>query len=83
MDGYGRWPMYSKFFDNLGPLPHHLHQLPKDAERVGQVAKPEAYFFPTQLNNHGGRFPYTFFGLEPGTTREQVIECLAQLGQGR
>jgi hypothetical protein len=22
---YGRWPVYSKFFDNLGPIPHHLH----------------------------------------------------------
>ena len=20
------WPMYSKFFDNMGPLPHHVHQ---------------------------------------------------------
>jgi hypothetical protein len=19
------WPMYSKFFDNMGPLPHHVH----------------------------------------------------------
>jgi len=23
---YGKWPIYSKFFDNRGPLPHHLHQ---------------------------------------------------------
>ncbi len=22
---YGRWPMFSKFFDNQGPLPHHIH----------------------------------------------------------
>ena len=22
---YKRWPMYSKYFDNLGPLPHHIH----------------------------------------------------------
>src|SRR5204863_4354698 len=26
MREYGRWPVYSKFFDNLGPIPHHLHQ---------------------------------------------------------
>src|SRR5678815_4627958 len=24
-DEYGSWPMYSKFFDNMGPLPHHVH----------------------------------------------------------
>src|SRR5882672_11301410 len=23
-DQYGAWPMYSKFFDNMGPLPHHV-----------------------------------------------------------
>src|SRR6516225_1946590 len=22
-DRYRRWPVYSKFFDNLGPIPHH------------------------------------------------------------
>ena len=22
---YRCWPVYSKFFDNLGPLPHHIH----------------------------------------------------------
>src|SRR5262249_2334550 len=25
-DTYKRWPVYSKFFDNLGPIPHHMHQ---------------------------------------------------------
>src|SRR5204863_9906220 len=24
-DKYKRWPVYSKFFDNLGPIPHHMH----------------------------------------------------------
>lgn len=82
MDAYGGWPMYAKFFDNLGPLPLHVHQMAPDAERVGQRAKPEAYFFPTQLNNHGGRFPHTFFGLQPGVTREQVKACLRNWDQG-
>ena len=22
---YSRWPVYSKFFDNMGPIPHHMH----------------------------------------------------------
>src|SRR5215204_4748645 len=26
IDTYGGWVMYSKFFDNMYPLPHHLHQ---------------------------------------------------------
>jgi hypothetical protein len=82
MNAYGRWPMYAKFFDNKGPLPHHLHQMSTDAARVSRSQKPEAYFFPRQLNNHGGDFPYTFFGLEPGTMREDVIECLRNWNRG-
>ena len=82
MDAYGGWPMYSKFFDNLGPLPHHLHQMSADARRVSREQKPEAYYFPTQLNNYGGRFPYTFFGLEPGTTRDDIKTCLRNWDRG-
>ncbi len=79
---YGAWPMYSKFFDNQGPLPHHLHQMTEHAALVGAQPKPEAYYFPLQLNNHGGDFPYTFFGLEPDTTKEQVRHCLEIWNQG-
>ena len=79
---YHAWPVYSKFFDNLGPLPHHIHHREEHARLVGQRGKPECYYFPPQLNNYGGRFPFTFFGLEPGTTREQVRECLANFTKG-
>ncbi|HEV58935.1 MAG TPA: hypothetical protein ENN87_15810 [Phycisphaerales bacterium] len=71
-----RWPMYSKFFDNKGALPHHIHHRDEQAKLTGQLGKPEAYYFPPQVNNYGGDFPYTFFGLTPGTTREQVRRCL-------
>jgi hypothetical protein len=79
---YGRWPMYSKFFDNQGPLPHHIHHRDEHAKLTGQMGKPEAYFFPSQANNHKGDFPYTFFGLKPGTTREEVRRCLADFSKG-
>src|SRR5215208_576107 len=23
---FKKWPVYSKFFDNMGPIPHHMHQ---------------------------------------------------------
>ncbi|HTF20839.1 MAG TPA: hypothetical protein VK658_22350 [Chryseolinea sp.] len=79
---YGSWPMYSKFFDNMGPLPHHTHHNDEYAKMVGQLGKPEAYYFPPQLNNHGGDFPYTFFGIAPGTTKEQIRECLVNFTKG-
>ena len=79
---YGRWPVYSKFFDNMGPIPHHMHQSEKQAKLVGQEGKPESYYFPPQHNNVGNNFPYTFFGLEPGTTRSQVRKCLEDWNKG-
>ena len=81
-NAYKSWPMYSKFFDNLGPLPHHLHHNDEKAALVGQLGKPEAYYFPPQLNNHGGDFPYTFMGIAPGTTKEQIRECLVNFTKG-
>ena len=79
---YKSWPMYSKFFDNMGPLPHHIHHNDEHAAPIGQLGKPEAYYFPPQLNNHGGDFPYTFFGIAPGTTKEQIKECLMNFTKG-
>lgn len=76
------WPMYSKFFDNMGPLPHHIHHNDEHAALIGQKGKPEAYYFPPQVNNHGGDFPYTFFGIAPGTTKEEIKECLKNFTKG-
>ena len=73
---YQSWPMYSKFFDNKGALPHHVHHRDKHAALTGKQGKPEAYYFPPQVNNHGGNYPYTFFGFVPGTTKKEVRKCL-------
>jgi hypothetical protein len=76
------WPMYSKFFDNQEALPHHIHHRDKHAQLVGMKGKPEAYYFPPQLNNHSGNFPYTFFGFIPNVTRDQVRSSLAAFTKG-
>ena len=81
-DKYGKWPVYSKFFDNMGPIPHHMHQSAAQAKLVGQEGKPESYYFPPQHNNVGNNFPYTFMGFEPGTTKAQVRECIANWNKG-
>lgn len=81
-DTFGKWPMYSKFFDNQAALPFHIHHGDEAAARVGQLGKPEAYYFPPQLNNHGGDFPFTFFGFNPGVTKEQVRDALAAFTKG-
>lgn len=79
---YKGWPMFSKFFDNLGPLPHHVHHRAEHAARVGEAGKPEMYFFPAQLNNYEGEFGHTYFGPRPGTTKAQVRESLENFTKG-
>ncbi|MEN6493417.1 MAG: hypothetical protein ABFD16_03920 [Thermoguttaceae bacterium] len=79
---YKRWPVYSKFFDNMGPIPHHMHQQAKHAALTGQQGKPECYYFPPQLNAAENHFDYTFMGLEPGTTKQDVIRCLENWNKG-
>jgi len=81
-NSYRCWPMYSKFFDNKGALPHHVHHREQHAKLVGQMGKPESYYFPVQNNNYGADFPYTFFGLRPGTTKDQLRECLRNFSKG-
>jgi hypothetical protein len=75
-DRYGTWPMYSKFFDYDLPLFHHMHPNDAIASLVGRLGKPEAYYFPAQLNNHMGEFPVTYFGFDPDVTPEQVRQRL-------
>ncbi len=82
MAANGGWAMYSKFFDNMYPLPHHLHQTDAIAANVGRIGKPEAYYFPPQYNFALDTFPYTFFGLEPGTTQDQVVDSLKRWNDG-
>jgi len=76
------WNLLCKFFDNMGPIPHHMHQSDEDAARVGRRGKPEAYYFPPQYNQLENNFPYTFMGLEPGTTKADVRRCLENWNQG-
>jgi hypothetical protein len=79
---YGRWPVYSKFFDNMGPIPHHMHQGFAHAALTGQEGKPESYYFPAQYNNCDNNFPYTFMGLEPGTSKDDLRRCLENWNSG-
>src|SRR4051794_12734327 len=76
------WNLLCKFFDNMGPIPHHMHQSEEQAKLLGRKGKPEAYYFPPQYNETDNDFPYTFMGLTPGTTKDQVRRCLEQWNRG-
>lgn len=79
---HGHWAAYSKFFDNLLPLPFHMHPMEKDMAALGKRGKPEAYYFSPQMNNYLGEQSIMYIGLHPETTREQLAERLRRHERG-
>ena len=49
MDEQGGWNMLCKFFDNLGPIPHHMHQSDKHASLVGQTRQAGGLLLPAAI----------------------------------
>jgi hypothetical protein len=73
--GLGRLP---KIFDNGDRLPFHIHQMQRDASKLGKKSKEESYYFPENVPL--GPHPETFFGLHPYIVREKrydlILRCL-------
>jgi hypothetical protein len=80
MSRYGGLMAFAKFYDFKTPIPHHVHLMDEEARAVGAAPKPESYYFPIELNSFDYDGAYTFFGLEPGTTREDLKKCLENWG---
>jgi hypothetical protein len=58
----------AKVFDYRTRLFLHLHQVQKDAEKIGKRSKEEAYYYPSGVDQ--GKHPETFFGVHPYIVRE-------------
>jgi len=75
-DAHQKWPAYSKFFDNLMPLPFHMHPMEQHAALVGKSGKPEAYYYAPQMNNYPGLQSITYLGLQPDVREGQLVDRL-------
>ncbi len=67
------WPIVSKKFDNLNPIPHHLHW------SKWEVYDINSYDNPGVSPSH---YHTTAMGLYPFVTREQFLACMKRFGQG-
>lgn len=63
--GLGR---LAKIYDFGARIPFHIHQMEKDAAKLGRNPKEEAYYFPEDVDL--GPHPETFFGVHPYIVRE-------------
>lgn len=81
MEEYGCLQAFAKFYDFQAPIPFHVHLLEEDAQKVGAHSKPEAYYFPRELNANDYHSAYTYFGLLPGTTKEDLVNAFKNWGR--
>src|SRR5690606_16593442 len=65
----------------MGPIPHHMHQNEAgEARRPGRQAG--VLLLPAPDERHREQLPDTFMGLEPGTTKQDIIRCLDRWNDG-
>ncbi len=67
------WPIVSKKFDNLNPIPHHLHW------SKWEVYDINSYDNPGVSPSH---YHTTAMGLYPFVTKDQFLACMKSFGQG-
>ena len=76
------WNLLCKFFDNMGPIPHHMHQSDEQAKLRRPQGQARGLLLPAAVQPDDNNFPYTFMGLEPGTTKADVRRCLENWNRG-
>jgi len=67
------WPIVSKKFDNLNPIPHHLHW------SKWEVYDINSYDNPGVSPSH---YHTTAMGLYPFVTKAQFLACMKSFGKG-
>jgi hypothetical protein len=81
MEKHGGMTAFAKFFDFKTPIGHHVHLMEKDSKLVGVEPKPEAYYFPFQYNAVDYDHAYTYFGLLPYVTKNDLINVIKNWGK--
>src|SRR2546425_3208874 len=66
----------------MGLLRRPTPQKQRQQTQAGQEDSRKYFSCPPQHNNVGNNFPYTFFGLEPGTTKADVRRCIENWNRG-
>ncbi len=71
--GNPTWPIVSKKFDNLNPIPHHLHWA------KWEVYDINSYDNPGVSPSH---YHTTAMGLYPFVTKDEFLACMKRFGKG-
>ena len=71
--GEPTWPIVSKKFDNLNPIPHHLHWSKWEVYDINSFDNPGVS--PSHYHT-------TAMGLYPFVTKEDFLACMKRFGKG-
>ena len=80
---YGKWPVYSKFFDNMGPIPHHMHQNAAQAAFGRAGGQARVLLFPAAAEHRQQSFPLYFHGVGARHHQGAGPQVSGALEQGR
>lgn len=73
MFGKPTWPIVSKKFDNLNPIPDHLHWSKWEVYDINSFDNPGV---------NPSHYHTTAMGLYPFVTKDQFLACMKQFGKG-
>ena len=59
MREHGGWNVLCKFFDNLGPIPHHMHQIGEACAQGRPARQARGLLFPAAIQLHGATISRT------------------------
>lgn len=80
MEESGGLTAFAKFYDFSIPIHNHVHLMAEQARAVGAPPKPEAYYFPVELNAYDYDASYTYFGIDPHITKEEFKKYFQDWG---
>ncbi|MEC7903614.1 MAG: hypothetical protein VYE74_05420, partial [Verrucomicrobiota bacterium] len=71
--GNPTWPIVSKKFDNLNPIPHHLHWAKWEVYDINSYDNPGV---------NPSHYHTTAMGLYPFVTKDEFLACMKRFGKG-
>ena len=79
----GGWNLLCKFFDNLGPIPHHMHQNEEFARKGGSEGKARGLLLPAAVQLHRQQLPLHLHGPRARHDQGRRSEVPGALERGR
>ena len=83
MNREGGWNLLCKFFDNMGPIPHHMHQTDAQAQAGRPQGQARGVLLPAAIQPARKQLPVHVHGSRAGDDERRRAALPGELEQGR